>query len=154
MLTQHLQKLRHAVTVQRTFPRKHLQNASYSSMNCISLQTIWSSLIQSLLQSNLQENKHRHSANQNECAEIFFSTAQGTQAPMLAINTSFFYTNHIKRVVAGKEEWERNYVVYFYDVLKNSFLLKKSTLAHVSQWKSLAVETKKTFALILWHLVC
>lgn len=60
---------------------------------------------------------------------FFFSTAQGTQARMLAINTSFFYTKS-RQAGGGRErivrEKQRR---LFHDLLKSAFLLKKSTLS-------------------------
>lgn len=59
----------------------------------------------------------------------FFSTAQGTQAWMLAINTSFFTQNHVKQVVVEKEEWERNNAVFFMTSRRARSFLKKSPLS-------------------------
>ena len=55
---------------------------------------------------NLQEEEKKKYTLQiimNVLRFFFFSTAQGTQAQMLAINTSFFTQNHVKQVVAEKE---------------------------------------------------
>lgn len=111
MLTQHLQKLRHAVTVQRTFPLtyKHLQNAPLPSMNCISHTERSNPTSFKVLRENTSFEINLQKINTNTLQIImnvlrFFSTAQGTQARMLAINTSFFTQNHVKQVVVEKEE--------------------------------------------------
>lgn len=110
MLTQHLQKLRHAVNCTENIPTE-VQTSAKCAIIINELHLTMNNLIQShpVLQETLllkliyKKINRKHSANHNECAEIFFSTAQGTQARMLAINTSFFTQNHVKQVVAEKE---------------------------------------------------
>lgn len=69
-----------------------------------------------------EKNKHKHSANHNECAEIFFSTAQRHSGS----NVGNLYTKS-RQAGGGRDRRvrERNNVVYFMTSLKNSFLFNE-----------------------------
>lgn len=59
----------------------------------------------------------------------FFSTAQGTQAQMLAINMSFF-TQKSHQAGGGRERRvTEKQCCLFHNLLKSTVLLKKSTLS-------------------------
>lgn len=99
MLTQHLQKLIHAVTVQRTFPKmnKCLHNAPSPPVN-----GIWPINVSPMVLLKIihQKNKHKHSWM---CWDSFHQP-KGTQASTMASNMSFFYTE----ITSSRGRWRKD----------------------------------------------
>ena len=136
MLTQHLQKLRHAVTVQRTFPLKykHLQNASLSSMSCILQQTIRSSLVQSVTRNTSSSKVIYKKINTNTLQIImnvlrFFFNSPRHSGSNVGNKYVILYTKS-RQAGGGRERIVREkQSCLFHDLLRSTFLLKKSTLS-------------------------
>lgn len=131
MLTQHLQKLRHAVTIQRTFPLnyKPLQNASLSSMNCNLLQPHSQCYKKHLFLKSIYKKINTNTLQIIMNVLRFFFNSPRHSGSNVGNKYVILYTKS-RQAGGGRERRViEKQCCLFHDLLKNAFLLKKFTLS-------------------------